>query len=66
MATRHFSQTPPDRANELFDKLLATSDGAAKTRERLFAELKDELALLATCRSSISFPSCKGMGWRIC
>ena len=25
-ATRRFSQTPPDKANELFDKLLATSD----------------------------------------
>jgi hypothetical protein len=56
MPARHFSQTPPDRANELFDKLLATSDGAAKTRERLFAELKDELALLATLQEQHLFP----------
>lgn len=56
MATRHFSKTPPDRANELFDKLLATSDGAAKTRERLFGELKDELELLATLQEQHLFP----------
>ncbi len=35
MPARHLGHTPPDRANELFDKILATSDGAAKTRERL-------------------------------
>ncbi len=56
MPGRHFSQTPPDRANELFDKLLATSEGAAKTRERLFAELKDELELLATLQEQHLFP----------
>src|SRR5918999_1329503 len=39
MTTRTFSQTPPDKANELFEKLLATSDNAAKTRERLLSEL---------------------------
>lgn len=27
-----YSKAPPDKANELFEKLLATSDGAAKTR----------------------------------
>lgn len=43
-----FSQAPPDRANDLFDKLLATSDSAVKTRERVFAELKQELELLAS------------------
>ena len=47
-ATRRFSQAPPDKANELFDKLLATSDTAVKTRERLLADLKLELELLAT------------------
>ncbi len=46
--TRRFSQAPPDKANELFDKLLATSDAAGKTRERLFQDLKQELELLAT------------------
>jgi hypothetical protein len=42
MTNGRFSQTPPDKANELFDKLLATSDQAIKTRERLFADLKEE------------------------
>lgn len=46
-ANRRFSQTPPDKANELFEKLLATSDNAVKTRERLLADLKEELELLA-------------------
>jgi len=56
MPARHFSQTPPDRANDLFDRLLATSDGAAKTRERLFADLKDELELLASLQEQHLFP----------
>jgi len=56
MPARHFSQTPPDRANDLFDRLLATSDGAAKTRERLLSELKDELALLASLQEQHLFP----------
>ena len=55
-ATRRFSQAPPDKANELFDKLLATSDNAVKTRERLLAELKEELALLATLQEEHLFP----------
>lgn len=54
--TRRFSQTPPDKANELFDKLLATSDTAVKTRERLFTELKEELELLATLQEQHLFP----------
>ena len=33
----------PAKANELFAKLSETSDGAVKTRERLFAELKADL-----------------------
>jgi len=53
---RKFSQTPPDRANELFDKLLATSDNAVKTRERLFADLKEELELLANLQEQHLFP----------
>lgn len=56
MPVRNFSQTPPDKANELFDKLLATSDGAAKTRERLFSDLRDELQLLATLQEQHLFP----------
>ncbi|MXQ11175.1 phasin family protein [Microvirga makkahensis] len=51
-----FSQTPPDKANELFDKLLAASDNAIKTRERLFADLKEELELLATLQEEHLFP----------
>jgi hypothetical protein len=53
---RRFSQTPPDKANELFEKLLATSESAVKTRERLFADLKEELELLATLQEEHLFP----------
>jgi hypothetical protein len=56
MTTRTFSQTPPDKANELFEKLLATSDNAAKTRERLFSDLKEELDLLANLQEQYLFP----------
>lgn len=55
-AMRRFSQTPPDKANELFERLLATSDGAVKTRERLFADLKEELELLASLQEEHLFP----------
>jgi hypothetical protein len=55
-ATRRFSQTPPDKANELFDKLLATSDNAIRTRERLLADLKEELTLLASLQEEHLFP----------
>src|SRR3712207_16985 len=54
--SRRFSQAPPDKANELFDKLLATSDNAVKTRERLLTDLKDELELLATLQEEHLFP----------
>lgn len=53
---RKFSQTPPDKANELFEKLLATSDNAVKTRERLFSDLKEELELLANLQEQHLFP----------
>ncbi len=56
MPVKHFSQTPPDKANDLFDKILATSDTATKTRERLFADLKDELELLASLQEQHLFP----------
>jgi hypothetical protein len=55
-AARRFSQAPPDKANELFDKLLASSDNAVKTRERLLADLKEELELLATLQEEHLFP----------
>jgi len=56
MTNGRFGQTPPDKANELFDKLLATSDTAVKTRERLFASLKDELTLLGNLQEQHLFP----------
>lgn len=56
MPAKHFGQTPPDKANELFEKLLATSDTASKTRERLFSDLKDELELLAGLQEQHLFP----------
>jgi hypothetical protein len=56
MTNRGFSQAPPDKANELFDKRLATSDNAVKTRERLLADLKEELELLATLQEEHLFP----------
>jgi hypothetical protein len=56
MTNGRFSQTPPDKANELFEKLLATSDQAVKTRERLFADLKEELELLASLQEEHLFP----------
>jgi hypothetical protein len=55
-ATRRFSQAPPDKANELFEKLLATSSNAVKTRERLFADLKEELELLASLQEEHLLP----------
>lgn len=57
MATNgRFNQTPPDKANELFERLLATSDSAVKTRERLLADLKEELELLASLQEQHLFP----------
>ena len=55
-ATRRFSQAPPDKVNELFEKLLTTSNNAVKTRERLFADLKEELELLASLQEEHLFP----------
>lgn len=55
-ATKRFSTAPPDKVNELFDKLIATSDHAVKTRERLLADLKEELTLLATLQEEHLFP----------
>jgi hypothetical protein len=55
-ATRRYSQAPPNKANELFDKLLATSDNAVKTRERLFVDLKRELELLTSLQEQHLFP----------
>lgn len=56
MTNGRFSRTPPAKANELFEKLLATSHTALKTRERLFADLKEELDLLASLQEEHLFP----------
>jgi phasin family protein len=56
MTNERFSRTPPVRANELFEKLLATSENALKTRERLVADLKEELELLARLQEEHLFP----------
>lgn len=53
---RRFNQTSPDKANDLFAKLLDTSDTAVKTRERLFTSLKEELELLANLQEQYLFP----------
>ena len=53
---RQLIQTSPARANELFAKLVDTSETAVKTRERLFAELKDELELFTSLEEQHLFP----------
>jgi uncharacterized protein (TIGR02271 family) len=56
MSIRQLIQTSPAKANELFAKLVDTSDSAVKTRERLFSELKEELELLASLEEKHLFP----------
>lgn len=56
MTTRKLTQAPPDKARDLFEKLLATSDSAVKTRERLFADLQEELKLLASLQEQHLLP----------
>jgi len=53
---RQLIQSSPARANELFAKLIDTSESAVKTREKLFSELKDELELLASLEEQHLFP----------
>ena len=50
-------QAGPAKANELFARLAETSDGAVKTREKLFTELKSELELHTILRNSTCFRS---------
>ena len=57
MTLRQVIHSGPAKANELFAKLAETSDGAVKTRERLFAELKAELELLAGLEEQHLFPA---------
>ena len=56
MSLRTLMQAGPLKANELFAKLADTSDGAVKTREKLFAELKAELELHTSLEEQHLFP----------
>lgn len=56
MNLRTLMQAGPAKANDLFVKLSDTSDGAVKTRERLFAELKAELELHTGLEEQHLFP----------
>ena len=56
MSLRTVMQAGPAKANELFAKLLDTSDGAVKTREKLFTELKTELELHTSLEEQHLFP----------
>ncbi len=49
-------QAAPAKANELFTRLSETSDGAVKTREKLFTELKTELELHTALEEQHLFP----------
>src|SRR3954463_11953413 len=53
---RQLIQTSPAKANELFAKLAETSPNAVKTRERLFADLKEELELQMRLEEKNLFP----------
>ena len=53
---RQLIQTSPAKANELFARLVDTSDTAVKTREKLFSDLKEELELLAKLEEEHLFP----------
>jgi hypothetical protein len=54
--TRTIGQTPPDRANDLFSRLLKTTNDAVQLREELFGDLKQELRLLADLHEQHLFP----------
>jgi hypothetical protein len=56
MTLRTLMLAGPAKANELFAKIAETSDGAVKTREKLFAELKAELELHTSLEEQHLFP----------
>lgn len=56
MSFRALMQAGPAKVNELFAKLSDTSDGAVKTREKLFTELKSELELHISLEEQHLFP----------
>ena len=45
MTLRQTLQAAPNKTKELIEKLKATSNQAVKTRESVFAELKEQLTL---------------------
>lgn len=53
---RQMMQARPTKALELLSKLLDTSDGALKTRDRLLSDLKQELHDLAVIEEQHLFP----------
>ena len=59
MTITQLIQSSPANANELFAKLVATTNGAVKTRESLFHELKTELELQARLEEEHLFPVLK-------
>jgi hypothetical protein len=59
MNFRTLMQAGPAKANELFARLAETSDGAVKTREKLFTELKSELELHTSLEEQHLFPILK-------
>ena len=56
MSLRTLMQAGPAKVNDLFARLADTSDGAVKTREKLFEELKAELELHASLEEQHLFP----------
>ena len=56
MSLRTVMQAGPSKANDLFARLFDTSDGAVKTREKLFTELKAELELHTSLEEQYLFP----------
>src|SRR3954467_2426111 len=56
MSFRTLMLAGPTKANELFARLSETSDGAVKTREKLFSELKAELELHTNLEEEHLFP----------
>ncbi|MEO3475865.1 DUF2382 domain-containing protein [Roseomonas sp. CAU 1739] len=56
MTLRSLMQAGPAKANELFARLSETSDGAVKTREKIFSELKFELEFHTSLEEQHLFP----------
>lgn len=56
MTLASLMQNGSAKANELFSRLSETSDGAVKTREKLFGELKSELDLHVSLEEQHLFP----------